>query len=74
MDEQYDFRAVETAAQQYWQQHRSFEVSEDPTREKFYCLCMLPYPSGALHMGHVRNYTIGDVLSRHQRMLGKNVL
>ncbi|MCB1628873.1 MAG: leucine--tRNA ligase [Xanthomonadales bacterium] len=74
MDEQYDFRAVETAAQQYWQQHRSFEVSEDPTREKFYCLCMLPYPSGALHMGHVRNYTIGDVVSRHQRMLGKNVL
>lgn len=67
-------KALETAAQEFWARERSFEVREDPDRPKFYCLCMLPYPSGALHMGHVRNYTIGDVVSRYQRMLGKNVL
>ncbi|TCV91468.1 leucyl-tRNA synthetase [Luteibacter rhizovicinus] len=66
--------AVETAAQRYWNETRAFEVREDETRPKFYCLSMLPYPSGALHMGHVRNYTIGDVISRFQRMQGKNVL
>ncbi len=65
---------METAAQQYWRDHRAYEVKEDATRPKFYCLSMLPYPSGALHMGHVRNYTIGDVISRFQRMNGKNVL
>ncbi len=70
----YDPERVEREAQQYWDAQGTFEVSEDPEREKFYCLCMLPYPSGRLHIGHVRNYTIGDVIGRYQRMLGKNVL
>jgi len=70
----YDPRAIEAAAQNYWSATRAFEVKEDTTRTKFYCLSMLPYPSGALHMGHVRNYTIGDVISRFQRMNGRNVL
>ena len=74
MQETYDPRAVEAAAQQFWSDTRAFEVTEDASREKYYCLSMLPYPSGALHMGHVRNYTIGDVVSRFQRMQGKNVL
>ena len=64
MQEHYDPRAIEADAQKYWADTRAFEVKEDPAREKFYCLSMLPYPSGALHMGHVRNYTIGDVISR----------
>ncbi|MEI7037315.1 leucine--tRNA ligase [Fulvimonas yonginensis] len=70
----YQPQAVEAAAQQYWSAQRAYEVKEDPSRPKFYCLSMLPYPSGALHMGHVRNYTIGDVISRFQRMNGRNVL
>jgi leucyl-tRNA synthetase len=70
----YQPQAVETAAQAYWRDQRAYEVKEDTSRPKFYCLSMLPYPSGALHMGHVRNYTIGDVISRYQRMQGKNVL
>ncbi|SEI42867.1 leucine--tRNA ligase [Frateuria terrea] len=70
----YQPQAVEAAAQQYWSAQRAYEVVEDPSRPKFYCLAMLPYPSGALHMGHVRNYTIGDVISRFQRMNGRNVL
>ena len=74
MTDEYTPAQVETAAQQFWADNRSFEVTEDPNREKFYCLSMFPYPSGALHMGHVRNYSIGDAMSRYQRMLGKNVL
>ncbi|MFB9066631.1 leucine--tRNA ligase [Pseudofulvimonas gallinarii] len=74
MQEQYEAAALEAAAQDYWTRTRAFEVKEDPARPKYFCLSMLPYPSGALHMGHVRNYTIGDVISRYQRMLGRNVL
>ena len=70
----YNPAAVESEAQIYWDTNDSFHVDVDPSREKFYCLCMFPYPSGKLHMGHVRNYTIGDVVSRFQRMRGKNVL
>lgn len=74
IDTQYSPQQVEQTAQSYWQDNDSFKVTEDPSREKFYCLSMFPYPSGHLHMGHVRNYTIGDVIARFQRMQGKNVL
>src|ERR1700761_3503609 len=74
MLEDYVPAAVERAAQDYWEDQRSFRVIEDPARPKFYCLSMFPYPSGRLHMGHVRNYTIGDVIARYQRMLAKHVL
>ena len=70
----YEPATVERAVQAWWAARDSFRVTEDPAREKFYCLSMFPYPSGRLHMGHVRNYTIGDVLSRFHRMNGKNVL
>ncbi len=70
----YNPRAVEAAAQAYWSRTHAFEVVESDARPKYYCLSMLPYPSGALHVGHLRNYTIGDVISRYQRMQGKNVL
>ncbi len=74
MDENYRPHAIEEKVQRIWEENRVFEVTEDPGREKFYCLSMFPYPSGRLHMGHVRNYTIGDAIARYQRMLGKNVL
>lgn len=74
LSEEYSHQQVEQETQLYWAENQSFKVVEDPNKEKFYCLSMFPYPSGRLHMGHVRNYTIGDVISRFQRMQGKNVL
>ncbi|WP_449632615.1 leucine--tRNA ligase [Rahnella aceris] len=74
MQEQYRPEDIESHVQLHWQEKQTFKVTEQPGKEKYYCLSMLPYPSGRLHMGHVRNYTIGDVISRYQRMLGKNVL
>ncbi|MGH8338232.1 MAG: class I tRNA ligase family protein, partial [Gammaproteobacteria bacterium] len=74
MQERYEPASVEAQARQFWDDKRCFEAKEDDTREKYYCLSMFPYPSGRLHMGHVRNYTIGDVLSRFMRMNGRNVL
>ena len=74
MQQDYNAKAIEQQAQQFWLDNHSFTVVEDNDKEKYYCLSMFPYPSGKLHMGHVRNYSIGDVISRFQKMQGKNVM
>ena len=73
-DKPYEPEKLERQIQQFWNENDVFSVTEDPDKEKFFCLSMFPYPSGSIHMGHVRNYTIGDTISRFQRMLGKNVM
>ena len=73
-DKTYEPEKLERQIQQFWNENEMFSVTEDPEKEKFFCLSMFPYPSGSIHMGHVRNYTIGDTISRFQRMLGKNVM
>ncbi|HOL45983.1 MAG TPA: class I tRNA ligase family protein, partial [Candidatus Saccharicenans sp.] len=74
MKEAYNFEEIETRWQKVWEERQVFEVVEDPAKPKFYCLEMYPYPSGRIHMGHVRNYSIGDVIARFKKMRGFNVL
>ncbi|MGH7431525.1 MAG: class I tRNA ligase family protein, partial [Candidatus Methylomirabilales bacterium] len=74
MARSYDFKGVEAGVQRVWEERKAFRVTEDATQPKYYCLVMYPYPSGKIHMGHVRNYAIGDVVARYFRMRGHNVL
>lgn len=74
MDQQYNYSQIESKWQKYWDDEKTFKTTEDNEKEKYYLLEMFPYPSGKLHMGHVRNYSIGDVIARFLTMRGKNVL